>query len=92
MPSDFDIAFPRFGVMFFEDPYQAFSNIYKSLKDNGQLSFVCWQNPSLNREFILTSYKRVPDLPLLLQRVLDPLRLKIKITFQIFSINLILKI
>ncbi len=24
MPSDFDIAFSRFGVMFFEDPYQAF--------------------------------------------------------------------
>ena len=48
MPTDFDIAFSRFGVMFFEDPYQAFSNIYKSLRENGQLSFVCWQNPSLN--------------------------------------------
>ena len=40
MPSDFDIAFSRFGVMFFEDPYQAFSNIYNSLKENGQLNLL----------------------------------------------------
>ena len=65
MPSDFDIAFSRFGVMFFEDPYQAFSNIYKSLKDNGQLSFVCWQNPSLNpwQSLSLQVIKEYLDLP-----------------------------
>ena len=49
MPSEyFDVAFSRFGVMFFEDPYQAFKNIHSTLKQSGQLSFVCWQNPSLN--------------------------------------------
>ena len=65
MPSDFDTAFSRFGVMFFEDPYQAFSNIYKSLKENGQLSFVCWQNPSLNPWQSLSSQviKEYLDLP-----------------------------
>ena len=65
MPSDFDIAFSRFGVMFFEDPYHAFSNIYKSLKDNGQLSFVCWQNPSLNpwQSLSLQVIKEYLDLP-----------------------------
>ena len=46
--SYFDIAFSRFGVMFFEDPFEAFKNINHSLKDNGQLSFVCWQHASLN--------------------------------------------
>lgn len=44
----FDIAFSRFGVMFFEDPYEAFKNINKALKKGGQLSFVCWQHASLN--------------------------------------------
>ena len=44
----FDIAFSRFGVMFFEDPYEAFKNINKALKKGGQLSFVCWQQASLN--------------------------------------------
>ena len=65
MPSDFDIAFSRFGVMFFEDPYQAFSNIYKSLKENGQLSFVCWQNPPLNpwQSLSLQVIKEYLDLP-----------------------------
>ena len=65
MPSDFDIAFSRFGVMFFEDPYQAFSNIYKSLKENGQLSFVCWQSPPLNpwQSLSLQVIKEYLDLP-----------------------------
>jgi ubiquinone/menaquinone biosynthesis C-methylase UbiE len=44
----FDIAFSRFGVMFFEDPFEAFKNINKALKKGGLLSFVCWQNASLN--------------------------------------------
>lgn len=44
----FDIAFSRFGVMFFEDPYEAFKNINNALKKGGQLSFVCWQQASLN--------------------------------------------
>ena len=44
----FDIAFSRFGVMFFEDPHEAFKNINKALKKGGQLSFVCWQQASLN--------------------------------------------
>ena len=44
----FDIAFSRFGVMFFEDSYEAFKNINNALKIGGQLSFVCWQEPLLN--------------------------------------------
>ena len=66
MPSnDFDIAFSRFGVMFFEDPFEAFSNISKSLKENGQLSFVCWQNPSLNpwQSLSIQVIKQFLDLP-----------------------------
>lgn len=65
MPSDYEIAFSRFGVMFFEDPYQAFSNINNSLKENGQLCFVCWQNSSLNpwQSLSLQVIKEFLDLP-----------------------------
>ena len=42
-PASFDAAFSRFGVMFFADPIAAFSNIRRSLRPNGRLSFVCWR-------------------------------------------------
>ena len=44
----FSVAFSRFGVMFFENPFEAFSNIYRSLKAGGRLGFVCWQSPKFN--------------------------------------------
>ena len=61
----FDIAFSRFGVMFFEDPFEAFKNINHSLKDNGQLSFVCWQHASLNpwQSLSIQVIKEFLDLP-----------------------------
>ena len=61
----YDIAFSRFGVMFFEDPYEAFKNINQAIKENGQLVFVCWQNPSLNpwQSLSLQVIKEYLDLP-----------------------------
>lgn len=44
----FDLAFSRFGVMFFEDPVAAFSNLRLNLKDSGRLCFVCWRRPQDN--------------------------------------------
>lgn len=44
----FDGAFSRFGVMFFADPVAAFTNVHRSLKPGGRLSFVCWQPPTVN--------------------------------------------
>ena len=41
-PSSADHVISRFGVMFFEDPVAAFTNIATSLSDGGTLSFVCW--------------------------------------------------
>ena len=66
MPNNyFDIAFSRFGVMFFEDPFEAFNNINHSLKDDGQLSFVCWQHASLNpwQSLSIQVIKEFLDLP-----------------------------
>lgn len=38
-----DVAFSRFGVMFFADPVAAFANVRRALKPGGRLAFVCWQ-------------------------------------------------
>lgn len=38
----FDLAYSRFGVMFFDDPPAAFANIRSALKPGGRLVFICW--------------------------------------------------
>ena len=43
-----DRVVSRFGLMFFDDPVAAFSNIRTALNATGQLSFVCWQPASRN--------------------------------------------
>lgn len=40
----FDLVFSRFGVMFFEDPAAAFTNLRRALRDTGRLTFACWQD------------------------------------------------
>ncbi len=44
----FDTVFSRFGVMFFSDPRQAFSNFRGALKPDGCITFLCWQAVSEN--------------------------------------------
>lgn len=39
----FDVAFSRFGVMFFAEPVSAFENIRRALRLGGSLGFVCWR-------------------------------------------------
>lgn len=39
----FDLAFSRFGVMFFDDPVAAFTNLRSALRKGGKLAFVCWR-------------------------------------------------
>jgi SAM-dependent methyltransferase len=39
----FDVAFSRFGVMFFDDPVAAFTNLRTALTKRGKLTFVCWR-------------------------------------------------
>ena len=47
-PESYDAAFSRFGVMFFEDPVAAFTNIRASLRPSGRLAFCCWQPRAVN--------------------------------------------
>ena len=44
----FDALFSRFGVMFFDDPTRAFTNLHGALRRDARLSFVCWQALPLN--------------------------------------------
>jgi SAM-dependent methyltransferase len=47
----FDAAISQFGVMFFDEPQNAFANIRHHLRSNGRLGFACWQAPNLNPWF-----------------------------------------
>jgi SAM-dependent methyltransferase len=50
----FDLAFSRFGVMFFSDTGAAFANLRRALVPGGRLEFVCW------REFARNPWMSVP--------------------------------
>ncbi len=43
-PASFDLVFSRFGVMFFDDPAAAFTNLHQSMEAGGRLAFSCWQS------------------------------------------------
>jgi SAM-dependent methyltransferase len=47
-PAEFDVALSRFGVMFFEDPVAAFSNLACALRPGGRITFLCWQERDRN--------------------------------------------
>ncbi len=49
--NSFDKVISRFGVMFFENPIEAFKNIYNSIQEGGSLNFVCWTNVMENEFF-----------------------------------------
>ena len=47
----FNKVISRFGVMFFENPIEAFKNINDSIQDGGSLHFVCWTKVMENEFF-----------------------------------------
>jgi SAM-dependent methyltransferase len=48
----FTVAISQFGVMFFDEPVVAFTNIREQLGPGGRLAFVCWQAPVKNPWFV----------------------------------------
>jgi ubiquinone/menaquinone biosynthesis C-methylase UbiE len=44
----FDLVVSQFGLMFFDDPVGAFSNLRRSLAPDGRLAFVSWQGLPAN--------------------------------------------
>jgi SAM-dependent methyltransferase len=49
----FDLIASRFGVMFFDQPVVAFSNLATALRPGGRMAFVTWQGPEANPWFTL---------------------------------------
>lgn len=64
-----DLLVSRFGVMFFEDPVTAFSNLHENMNSGGRLVFACWQAPPKNMwamaplQVAMPFFKEVPTPP-----------------------------
>jgi SAM-dependent methyltransferase len=65
-PASFDAIVSRFGVMFFQDPVAAFSNLRRGATDGAALTFIAWRSPGEN-PFMTTAERAaaplLPDLP-----------------------------
>lgn len=59
----FQLAFSRFGVMFFEDSLAAFKNIHANLSADGRLCFICWRLPQDNPWLAVPGAAAAPYLP-----------------------------
>jgi ubiquinone/menaquinone biosynthesis C-methylase UbiE len=44
----FDVVFSQFGLMFFDDPASAFTNLRRAVAPRGRIAFVCWQGFEAN--------------------------------------------
>ncbi|HME20721.1 MAG TPA: class I SAM-dependent methyltransferase [Acetobacteraceae bacterium] len=60
-PQSFDLAFSRFGVMFFDNPVAAFANLRGALKPAGRLVFACFRSMAEN-PWVLEPLKAVQHL------------------------------
>jgi SAM-dependent methyltransferase len=62
----FDVAMSQFGVMFFDEPITAFTNIRRQMDSRGRLGFACWQPIGKNPWFVgpaLAAYVPTPAPP-----------------------------
>jgi SAM-dependent methyltransferase len=70
-PGVFDWVISRFGVLFFDDPVQAFTNLRRAARDSAKLRFVAWRSPADN-PFMTTAERAVaPLLPAMPPRLPD---------------------
>jgi SAM-dependent methyltransferase len=65
-PAAFDCLISRFGVMFFDDPVAAFTNLHRAASPGAELRFVAWRSGSEN-PFMTTAERAaaplLPDMP-----------------------------
>ena len=62
-PASLDLAFSRFGVMFFDAPADAFANVRRALKPGGRMVFACWRPFKANPWFHAPYKAAAPHLP-----------------------------
>jgi SAM-dependent methyltransferase len=63
-PGSIDGVVSRFGIMFFDDPVQAFSHIGRALRPDGRLAIVCWQQGLANEWITVPGSALAQHLPL----------------------------
>ncbi len=62
-PASFDLIMSRFGVMFFDDFVQAFTNLRRAARSGGALRFAAWRSPSDNPFMTTAERAAAPLLP-----------------------------
>jgi ubiquinone/menaquinone biosynthesis C-methylase UbiE len=62
-PGGFDVIISRFGVMFFDDPVQAFANLRRAATDDAELRCVVWRSPAENPFMTTAERAAAPLLP-----------------------------
>jgi ubiquinone/menaquinone biosynthesis C-methylase UbiE len=62
-PRSFDGIISRFGVMFFDDPVQAFANLRRAARRKAALRFIAWRSPAENAFMTTAERAAAPLLP-----------------------------
>ncbi|MBV9950171.1 MAG: class I SAM-dependent methyltransferase [Myxococcales bacterium] len=61
--ANFDVVLSRFGVMFFDDPAQAFANLRRAASDRAEMRFVAWRTAEENPFMTTAERASAPLLP-----------------------------
>jgi SAM-dependent methyltransferase len=61
--ASFDGVVSRFGVMFFNDPVAAFTNLAQATKPGGRLAFACWQDLLANEWLMVPAGAALQHVP-----------------------------
>lgn len=62
-PGRFDLLVSRFGVMFFDDPVQAFANLRRAARPGGAMKFIAWRGAAENPFMTVAERAAAPLLP-----------------------------
>ena len=62
-PASFDVIISRFGVMFFDDPVQAFANLRHAAVDGGAMRLIVWRSAAENPFMTTAEQVAAPLLP-----------------------------
>ena len=73
-PASFDVIISRFGLMFFDDPVAAFTNLRRAARPGGRLAFACWQPMTANEWLLVpgTEQRALASVRAALQPHADP--------------------
>lgn len=67
-PEAADMLISRFGIMFFDDPVRAFTNLHGGLRAGGTLACITWRGPEENPFMTAAEQAAEPHLPGVSQR------------------------